>query len=37
MLLLQTPAAQGPEISLWELCVSGGWIMIVLAVLLLVC
>lgn len=37
MLLLQTPAAQGPEISLWELCLSGGWIMIVLAALLLIC
>lgn len=34
MLLLETTPVAGPEISLWELCMSGGWIMIVLAVLL---
>lgn len=34
MLLLETTPVAGPEISLWELCLSGGWIMIVLAVLL---
>ena len=37
MLLLETPAANGPEISLWNLCLDGGWIMIVLAALLLIC
>lgn len=36
MILLDTAAAAVPEaLSLWDLCVSGGWIMIVLAVLLL--
>lgn len=40
MLLLDTAnqvaeqAAQAPELSLWQLCLDGGWIMIVLAVLL---
>jgi biopolymer transport protein ExbB len=33
MLLLDTPA---PELSLWQLCLQGGWIMIVLALLLVV-
>ena len=49
MILLQTaaPAAKasaaatqtsaGPSISLWQLCLDGGWIMIVLAVLLAIC
>ena len=37
MLILNTPSAAGPEISLWQLCLDGGWIMIVLAALLLVC
>ncbi len=32
ILLATTP----PEMSLWQLCLSGGWIMIILAVLLLV-
>lgn len=36
MLLLET-LATGPSISLWQLCVDGGWIMIVLGVLLLLC
>jgi biopolymer transport protein ExbB len=35
MLLLDTTTA--PELSLWSLCLDGGWIMIVLAVLLVVC
>jgi biopolymer transport protein ExbB len=35
MLLLDTTTA--PELSLWNLCLDGGWIMIVLAVLLVVC
>ena len=30
------PAAPAPEMSLWQLCLSGGWIMIVLAILLIV-
>jgi len=40
MLLLDTAtqaaeqAAQAPELSLWQLCLDGGWIMIVLAALL---
>ena len=29
--------AAGPSISLWQLCLDGGWIMIVLAVLLAIC
>ena len=49
MILLQTAApaakaaaaatqtAAGPSISLWQLCLDGGWIMIVLAVLLAIC
>lgn len=37
MLLLETPTTSGPEISLWNLCLEGGWIMIVLGVLLLIC
>lgn len=37
MLLLQTVNAAGPRMSLWQLCLDGGWIMILLAVLLLVC
>lgn len=37
MLPLQTIPANGPEISLWSLCLDGGWIMIVLAALLLIC
>ena len=28
--------APAPEMSLWQLCLSGGWIMIVLAILLIV-
>lgn len=36
MILLDTANAAVPEsLSLWDLCLSGGWIMIVLAVLLL--
>ncbi len=35
MLLLETTTA--PELSLWQLCLDGGWIMIVLAVLLVIC
>jgi biopolymer transport protein ExbB len=35
MLLLDTTT--GPELSLWQLCLDGGWIMIVLAILLVVC
>ncbi len=36
MILLDTATAAVPEsLSLWDLCLSGGWIMIVLAVLLL--
>lgn len=35
MLLLDTTAA--PELSLWQLCLDGGWIMIVLAILLVIC
>jgi biopolymer transport protein ExbB len=35
MLLLNTTAA--PELSLWQLCLDGGWIMIVLAILLVIC
>ncbi len=36
MILLDTANATVPEsLSLWDLCLSGGWIMIVLAVLLL--
>lgn len=34
ILLANAPAA--PEMSLWQLCLSGGWIMIVLAALLVV-
>lgn len=34
MLLLETVNATGPSISLWQLCLDGGWIMVVLAVLL---
>ena len=36
--LLQTPAApvEAPELSIWELCVEGGWIMIPLAVLAII-
>lgn len=34
MLLLETANGNGPSISLLELCMDGGWIMIVLAVLL---
>lgn len=37
MLLLETVNATGPSISLWQLCLEGGWIMIVLAVLLAIC
>ncbi|MDO5394519.1 MAG: MotA/TolQ/ExbB proton channel family protein [Bacteroidales bacterium] len=37
MLLLQTAQTAGPEISLWRLCLDGGWIMIVLALLLAIC
>ena len=41
MLLLDTaPAATqtaGAEISLWQLCLDGGWIMVVLGLLLIVC
>ena len=29
--------AAGPSISLWQLCLDGGWIMIMLAVLLAIC
>ena len=37
MILLDTATAALPEsLSLWDLCLSGGWIMIALAVLLLV-
>lgn len=36
MILLDTATAAVPEsLSLWDLCLSGGWIMVVLAVLLL--
>jgi biopolymer transport protein ExbB len=35
MLLLDATSA--PELSLWQLCLDGGWIMIVLAVLLVFC
>jgi biopolymer transport protein ExbB len=35
MLLLDTTTA--PELSLWQLCLDGGWIMIVLALLLVIC
>ncbi len=35
MLLLD--ATTGPELSLWQLCLDGGWIMIVLALLLVIC
>lgn len=36
MILLDTATAAVPEsLSLWDLCLSGGWIMIVLAILLL--
>lgn len=36
--LLQTPAVpvETPELSIWELCVEGGWIMIPLAVLAII-
>ena len=37
MLLLQNTAAAVPSLSLWQLCLDGGWIMAVLAFLLLVC
>lgn len=37
MLLLDSATAMGPEISLWQLCLDGGWIMIVLALLLVIC
>lgn len=36
MLLLQTAPVQPAELSLWKLCLEGGWIMIVLAFLLIV-
>lgn len=36
MLLLDTATA-APELSLWNLCLDGGWIMIVLAILLVIC
>ena len=36
--ILQTPAVpvEAPELSIWELCVEGGWIMIPLAVLAII-
>lgn len=43
MLLLETvqtagtAASQSSELSLWQLCIDGGWIMIVLAAMLIVC
>ena len=38
MLPLQvtTPAAAPEPLSLWQLCVDGGWIMIILALLLVI-
>ena len=36
MIILETATATGPGISLWQLCLDGGWIMIVLALLLLI-
>jgi len=35
MILLSNPAA-APELNLWDLCLKGGWIMFVLAILLIV-
>ena len=37
MILLNNAAAAGPELSLWQLCLEGGWIMAILALLLIVC
>ena len=36
MFILANTPAPAPEMSLWQLCLSGGWIMIVLAILLIV-
>lgn len=37
MILLDTAPAAGASISLWQLCLDGGWIMIILALLLVIC